>query len=50
MVFLAPRRRNVCPTIASMAFVAATFAWARAQLVRRRKRAAVSMAYAAALQ
>lgn len=50
MAFLARQRRNVCPTIASMACVAATFAWVHVRRVRPRKKVAASMASAATLQ
>jgi len=40
-------RRNACRTIVSTAFVAAISAWALAKRVRRRKKAAASMAFAA---
>jgi hypothetical protein len=50
MVFPVQHLRSVCPTIASMVFVVATSAWARAKHVQRRKRAVVAMAYAAVLR
>lgn len=49
MGFLAMRRRNVCPIIASMGSAAATFAWAPAKPVRRRKKAVAATAFAATL-
>jgi hypothetical protein len=50
MVFLARRRRNVCPIIASMGFVAAIFAWAHVKLAPRRKKAVGAMESAEALR
>ncbi len=49
MVFLVLLHHNVYRTIASMVIAVATFAWARARPVRRRKRVVVAMEYAETL-